>query len=86
MGWNDDARLQSASYHGMVWSPFAIPHAIDLYHKFHRMMRLGGLEFGTYYEYQLVNFKDEETIKSKDHTDLCKSYEDADIEEKRAST
>ncbi|KAL7537692.1 hypothetical protein ACHAXR_008004 [Thalassiosira sp. AJA248-18] len=86
LGWDEDARLVSAVYSGSVWSPFAIPHSIDLYHKFHRRMRLGGLEFGTYWEYRLVDFEDEETVKSKDHTELCKCYEDADIEEEAIDT
>lgn len=80
LGWNENSGLDSATYHGSVWSPFAIPHAIDLCHSYHHNMRLNGLEFSTDWEYRLVDFEDEETIKSKDHTELCKCYEDADIE------
>mmetsp|Transcript_8400 Transcript_8400/g.18824 ORF Transcript_8400/g.18824 Transcript_8400/m.18824 type:complete len:340 (-) Transcript_8400:64-1083(-) len=86
LGWDEDARLIGATYFANVWSPFAIPHAINLSHNYHHSMRYGGIEFGTYWEYRLVDFEDEETVKSKEHTELCKSYEDADIQEEGIDT
>ena len=51
-----------------------------------RRRRFSGWEFGAYWEYRLIDFEDEDTINSKEHTELCKAYEDADIEEDGINT
>jgi len=35
LSWEDNDKLRSADYYAHVWSPFAIPHAIKLYHSWY---------------------------------------------------
>jgi hypothetical protein len=70
--WEDYDVLRSAEYYAHVWSPYVIPHAIHLKHRFHSR------KFSVVWGYQLLDFEeslddheDEEftTICSNDYTD-----------------
>lgn len=63
--------LVTGEYRSHVWSPFAIPHAIDLYHFYHRRPRYNTMEFKTYWKYHSVDFGDVNTIANKVDLDSC---------------
>jgi len=68
--WDDD-QLRSAEYYTHVWSPYAIPHAIDLEHRYHCRSRMSSVEFGTIWSYRKVDFEEEVAIDSDEYEELC---------------
>mmetsp|Transcript_6275 Transcript_6275/g.15605 ORF Transcript_6275/g.15605 Transcript_6275/m.15605 type:complete len:387 (+) Transcript_6275:83-1243(+) len=75
--WEDYEQLRSAEYYAHVWSPFAIPHAIELEHRYHGRARYRSFEFFTFWGYRLIDFEDESTIDSDRFKNICSNcYED----------
>eukprot|EP00550_Attheya_septentrionalis_P005447 CAMPEP_0198298156 /NCGR_PEP_ID=MMETSP1449-20131203/39851_1 /TAXON_ID=420275 /ORGANISM="Attheya septentrionalis, Strain CCMP2084" /LENGTH=380 /DNA_ID=CAMNT_0043999345 /DNA_START=105 /DNA_END=1247 /DNA_ORIENTATION=+ len=79
----DDNEIRSAEYYCHVWSPFAIPHAIALEHRYHRRPRYSTMEFYTVWSYRLVDFEeeddddDDDDDEAKKYTELCSNcFED----------
>lgn len=75
--------LQSATYKAIVFSPYAIPHAIELQHRYHRRARWSTMEFYATWAYSLKTY-DNGVSSSNEMMQLCSNcYED---EELRADT
>jgi nicotinamidase-related amidase len=45
MIWEDCDEVRTAEFYAHVWSPYAIPHAIQLKHRYHRRVRYSSMEF-----------------------------------------
>jgi hypothetical protein len=54
--WEDEDDLRSASYHGWVFSPFALPRAMELDHRYHQRARNTSIEFYCTWDFKLVAF------------------------------
>ena len=78
--WEDCDSLRSGNYSANVWSPYAIPHAVELNHRYHSRARIDTFEFFTTWSYRLIDFEKEETIKNKEFQELCSNcYEDEEL-------
>jgi hypothetical protein len=66
----DDSRLISANYYSTVWSPYVIPHAVELHHYYHSKPGWSKIDFYTEWEYYLRDFEEEES-KSVKYQQLC---------------
>mmetsp|Transcript_3662 Transcript_3662/g.5408 ORF Transcript_3662/g.5408 Transcript_3662/m.5408 type:complete len:342 (+) Transcript_3662:31-1056(+) len=73
LGWDSDCKLQSADYYAHVWSPFAIPHAIKLYHSWYGKVGWSYSTLNTDYHYMLVDFEDSD--EGGKYVQLC-SFDD----------
>uniref|UniRef100_A0A7S2LM06 Uncharacterized protein n=1 Tax=Leptocylindrus danicus TaxID=163516 RepID=A0A7S2LM06_9STRA len=73
LSWEMDQgdELRTGEYRSHVWSPYAIPRALDLFHGYHRRARYSSMEFKTYWKYHLVDFEDVDTIAKKLDLDSC---------------
>jgi hypothetical protein len=58
--WEDEDTLRSAEYQCEIFSPYAIPRAIELEHQFHERGRMYSAEFGVKWEFKLVRFDGED--------------------------
>jgi hypothetical protein len=54
----DHYEMRSAQFHGRVYSPYALPHAIHLQHRYHRRPRMSTMEFFAEWRYKLLDFED----------------------------
>ena len=78
--WEDCDHLRTGNYSSYVWSPYAIPHVINLKHRYHGRARLNTYEFFTIWQYRLIDFEKEETIKNEEFQDLCSNcFEDEEL-------
>ena len=80
-----DSGIQTVEYHAMLWSPYAIPRAIQLRHKYHRKPDWNKQEFSASWSYWLVDTFEKETAKeTKDGPNmiqLCSAcYEDEELQ------
>jgi hypothetical protein len=66
-----NCEMQSAQFHGYVYSPYAIPHAIHLQHRYHRRVRMSTMEFSVEWDYKLLDFEDadDEDFDEEDEDD-----------------
>jgi hypothetical protein len=72
LSWEDNDKLRSADYYAHVWSPFAIPHAIKLYHSWYGKVGWSYSELSTDYNYELVDFEDsDDVIAAGKYVELC---------------
>lgn len=69
--WEECDELRSAEYYANVWSPYAIPHAIELEHRYHCRTRYSSIEFGTVWSYREVDFEEKDAIDSDEYKELC---------------
>jgi len=78
--WEDYEDLRSGNFYADVWSPYAIPHTIDLKHRCHSRARYTTFEFFTTWSYRLIDFEKEETIENEEFQELCSNcYEDQEL-------
>ncbi|KAL7533389.1 hypothetical protein ACHAWF_004472 [Thalassiosira exigua] len=78
--WNGGDQLRSSGYYSHVWSPYAIPHAIALEHRYHCRARLTTVEWHTIWGYRLLDFEDDNTIESDEYTTICSDcFEDEEL-------
>lgn len=54
--WNDCDDLRSCSFKGVVFSPFALPRAIRMKHRYHNRSRYYSVEYFCCWSFQLVRF------------------------------
>jgi hypothetical protein len=54
--WEDADDLRSATYHGLCFSPFALPRAMEIEHRYHQRARMNSIEFNTTWDFKLVAF------------------------------
>jgi hypothetical protein len=63
-------RIRTVTHHAVVWSPFAIPHAIRLEHYYHHQFRAYSLEFRVSWSYRFFDFENEH-FEASGKTELC---------------
>jgi hypothetical protein len=63
-------RIRTVTHHAVVWSPFAIPHAIRLEHYYLHQFRAYSLEFHVSWSYRLFDFESE-NFQGSDKAELC---------------
>jgi hypothetical protein len=82
---NDDVEMRSALLLGNVYSPYALPHAIHLEHRYHRRPRYSTMEFFATWGYNLLGFEGEDFVEDYENdeegfTTLCSNcYEDEEL-------
>eukprot|EP00617_Octactis_speculum_P004589 CAMPEP_0185774692 /NCGR_PEP_ID=MMETSP1174-20130828/79391_1 /TAXON_ID=35687 /ORGANISM="Dictyocha speculum, Strain CCMP1381" /LENGTH=357 /DNA_ID=CAMNT_0028462001 /DNA_START=45 /DNA_END=1114 /DNA_ORIENTATION=- len=57
--WEDYDNLRSATYYGLVFSPFAVPRAMELKHRYHNRMRYASVEYFATWSFKLLRFDGE---------------------------
>ena len=78
--WEDYDHLRTAEYYSTVWSPYAIPHAIALMHRYHNRVRMHSVEFHTFWAYSFVDCEDESTIDGEGYRKICSNhFEDEEL-------
>ena len=78
--WEDCEYIRTAHYFSHVWSPYAIPHAIELMHRYHGRSRMNSVEFSTAWSYRLVDFADEDSVNNERMKVLCSDhFEDEEL-------
>ena len=76
LAWEDYDEIRTAHHNALVWSPFAIPHAVRLEHFFHSRPRMSTYEFSTSWSYCCWDFEDPTFRKSREF-ELCSNcFED----------
>ncbi|KAL7500934.1 hypothetical protein ACHAWT_009692 [Skeletonema menzelii] len=73
LGWDSDCKLQSADYYAYVWSPYAIPVAIDLHHSWYGKVGWSYSTLNTDYNYLMLDFEDSD--EGGKYVELC-SFDD----------
>jgi hypothetical protein len=72
--------MRSAEFHGHVYSPYALPHAINLEHRYHRRPRHSTMEFWVVWGYKLLDFEEAQEQETGDFTTICSNcYEDEEL-------
>ncbi|CAB9514661.1 expressed unknown protein [Seminavis robusta] len=75
--WEDADELRSATFEANVWSPFAMPHAIKLQHRYHHRARSRSVEFYATWAHSLLDFAE---LGKVDWEELCSNcYEDEEL-------
>ena len=79
----DEDQLRSVEYQSYVWSPYAIPRAVDLFHYWYCHVRYQGSDFQANWKYHLLNFDDgDDAIKKRpDYVILCSNKDNGDGDE-----
>jgi len=66
--WEYSDELRSGTYSAIIFSPYSIPHAISLKHRYHNRDRFYSVEFHVTWEFKLIRFDDKgpgDTISKK---------------------
>ena len=78
--WEDCDELRSAEYYAHVWSPYEIPRAIELEHRYHYRARYSSVEFDTVWSYRKIDFEEESTINCDTYKTICANcFEDQEL-------
>jgi hypothetical protein len=73
----DGESVETADYVAHVWSPFAIPRALKLKHRFHHRARNYSVEFYASWDFAIVKFNGDENNQDEQMVKLCSNcYED----------
>ena len=73
--WSDYNELREAEYFTDVWSPFAIPHAIKLFHRYFCAVGMNSISFHTMWSYHMVDFEDEDSVSEEiNYKKLCSNH------------
>lgn len=84
-----DSGIQTVEYHAMIWSPYAIPRAVQVVHKYHRKPDWSKQEFSVSWRYRIIdNFAENAKEVAEDTTNtnnkmttLCGCcYEDEELQ------
>ena len=78
--WEEENQPRSVDYYAHVWSPYAIPHAIQLNHSWYGKMRYSGFELQTDWNYRLLDFEEDiENQSGNYYKELCSANSDDEI-------
>lgn len=78
--WEDCEMIRSATFFSHIWSPYAIPQAVALEHKYHCRPRSTTVEFHVTWGYHLQTFLDRADNTDFKYRQLCSNaFEDEEL-------